>query len=222
MESDSDSDVNVFGDSSEEEVSATIRASSERIPTKVVNDAVVRFVCGKRKSQYSLIYEGSYKLYQVAVADNCRRAQPPREPMKMGVLFIVDKALRIVNQNPLTMSRDIIAAALEGAIDEVRFAVNTKSLGHRLTLFKQNLFPRGSFAPADLIIPEGWSVHTDGSQFIFFDSGSASRFVVMSSLFMLEKLSQCTSIACDGHSMQGPEDGASFMSSIQDAKIRSS
>uniref|UniRef100_A0A915DSB9 Uncharacterized protein n=1 Tax=Ditylenchus dipsaci TaxID=166011 RepID=A0A915DSB9_9BILA len=60
MESDSDSDINVFGDSSEEEVSATIRASSERIPTKVVNDAVVRFVCG-------------YKLYQVAVADVCDR-----------------------------------------------------------------------------------------------------------------------------------------------------
>uniref|UniRef100_A0A915CLR8 FLYWCH-type domain-containing protein n=1 Tax=Ditylenchus dipsaci TaxID=166011 RepID=A0A915CLR8_9BILA len=60
MESDSDNDVNVFGDSSEEEVSATIRASSERIPTKVVNDAVVRFVCG-------------YELYQVAVADVCDR-----------------------------------------------------------------------------------------------------------------------------------------------------
>uniref|UniRef100_A0A915DI91 Uncharacterized protein n=1 Tax=Ditylenchus dipsaci TaxID=166011 RepID=A0A915DI91_9BILA len=45
MESDSDSDINVFGDSSEEEISATIRASSERIPTNVVNDAAVRFVC---------------------------------------------------------------------------------------------------------------------------------------------------------------------------------
>uniref|UniRef100_A0A915E404 Uncharacterized protein n=1 Tax=Ditylenchus dipsaci TaxID=166011 RepID=A0A915E404_9BILA len=48
MESDSDSDVNVFGDFSEEEVSATIRASSERIPTEVVNDAVVRFLAWHR------------------------------------------------------------------------------------------------------------------------------------------------------------------------------
>uniref|UniRef100_A0A915EV08 Uncharacterized protein n=1 Tax=Ditylenchus dipsaci TaxID=166011 RepID=A0A915EV08_9BILA len=197
MESDSDSDVNVFGDSSEEEVSATIRASSERIPTKVVNDAVVRFVCECDKQNYS----------QESVAEHNHQG----EPIKMEVLVIVDKALRIVNQNPsVNYDRDIIAAALEGAIDKVRFAVNTKSLVVVLHSSKQNLFPRGSFAPADLIIPEGWSVHTDGSQFIFLDWGSASRFVVMSSLFMLE----CTSIACDGHSMQGPEDGASFMSSI--------
>uniref|UniRef100_A0A915DTA8 Uncharacterized protein n=1 Tax=Ditylenchus dipsaci TaxID=166011 RepID=A0A915DTA8_9BILA len=113
MESDSDSDVNVFGDSSEEEVSATIRASSERIPTKVVNDAVVRFVCGKRKSQYSLIYEGSFWV-----------------------------SLSVVNL--LTFKA-------------INFIIG-------LTPLKQNLFPRGSFAPADLIIPEGWSVHTDGSQ----------------------------------------------------------
>uniref|UniRef100_A0A915EA85 Uncharacterized protein n=1 Tax=Ditylenchus dipsaci TaxID=166011 RepID=A0A915EA85_9BILA len=66
MESDSDSDVNVFGDSSEEEVSATIRASSERIPTKV----------------------------------------------PMTQLF----------DSSVTTNRDIIAAALEGVIDKVRFA----------------------------------------------------------------------------------------------------
>uniref|UniRef100_A0A915D7L2 FLYWCH-type domain-containing protein n=1 Tax=Ditylenchus dipsaci TaxID=166011 RepID=A0A915D7L2_9BILA len=150
MESDSDRDVNVFGDSSEEEVSATIRASSERIPTKVVNDAVVRFVCLPvadvcDRNEALLYTEVIYRCQKTKcqkrvwtnVAAECDKQNYSREtvvehnhqeePIKMEVLVIVDK----------TTNRDIIAAALEGAIDEVRLAVNTKSLGHRLTLFKQ-------------------------------------------------------------------------------------
>uniref|UniRef100_A0A915E470 Uncharacterized protein n=1 Tax=Ditylenchus dipsaci TaxID=166011 RepID=A0A915E470_9BILA len=70
MANDSESDFDVFGDSGDEINAVLVQEGNEHAQTYSVYDAVVRFVAGERKNQFSLIYAGC-KHYQKAVTEIC-------------------------------------------------------------------------------------------------------------------------------------------------------
>uniref|UniRef100_A0A915D6F5 Ubiquitin-like protease family profile domain-containing protein n=1 Tax=Ditylenchus dipsaci TaxID=166011 RepID=A0A915D6F5_9BILA len=116
--------------------------------------------------------------------------------VKVKVDVIVDRALKIAARN-----RSIFSAATEGVSEEVLYALDKTKLYERLCELGKKVFPQGPTDPASLLIPEAWMNHVDCSPFVIYDSSSESnrpRIIVMSSDYMLQKLSESTSFATDG------------------------
>uniref|UniRef100_A0A915EQS4 MULE transposase domain-containing protein n=1 Tax=Ditylenchus dipsaci TaxID=166011 RepID=A0A915EQS4_9BILA len=92
--------------------------------------------------------------------------------------------------------------AMSGVVEPVIAVINTSALRQALERRKRkiNCYPRGKTNPDSLQIPAEWCKFQNGDPFIFHDSGAedSGRFIILSSLFMLEKLVYGRTIAMDG------------------------
>uniref|UniRef100_A0A915EDP3 MULE transposase domain-containing protein n=1 Tax=Ditylenchus dipsaci TaxID=166011 RepID=A0A915EDP3_9BILA len=123
------------------------------------------------------------------------------DSVHVEVDVIVDRALKIAVANPTARNRSIFSAATEGVSEEVLYALDRTKLYKRLGELRMKAFPQGPTDPVSLVIPEAWMKHVDGSPFVIYDSGSESnrpRIVLISSDYMLQKLSESTFFAADG------------------------
>uniref|UniRef100_A0A915E434 MULE transposase domain-containing protein n=1 Tax=Ditylenchus dipsaci TaxID=166011 RepID=A0A915E434_9BILA len=99
-------------------------------------------------------------------------------------------------------NRSAINEAMNGVVKPVVAAINTSALRKALERRKRkiNRYPRGKINPASLQILTEWCNFENGDPFIFHDSGAedSGRFIILSSLFMVEKLVHGQTIAMDG------------------------
>uniref|UniRef100_A0A915CVU2 MULE transposase domain-containing protein n=1 Tax=Ditylenchus dipsaci TaxID=166011 RepID=A0A915CVU2_9BILA len=124
------------------------------------------------------------------------------DPVETKKKIVEQRAKQAVCDNPHQSCRIAMNEAMRGMEEPVIAAINLTALRKSLEFRKRKLhrYPRGKTDAANLEIPDEWKSYDNGDPFLIYDSGrdSPSRFIILSSLFMLEKLVNVKTFAMDG------------------------
>jgi hypothetical protein len=128
-------------------------------------------------------------------------------PFEISQARVYAQAKAMIRLDPKRGVDSIITAVLTNCSDAVQRRVKRKNLERALYRLKDKILnhPKGPTTPAELVIPEEWSIHPDGEPYVLGDillsrtaRASAERIILFSHPRSLQILSESPVVAGDG------------------------